>query len=163
MRTFFAALILFFAGCGYKPMGDYTPKLLGECVYVKVHGNLRDPRNTIYINNAVREAVLERFGSRLCDRERASSRIDVRIKDIRFTPMEYDTYGYAVYYRTTTTLEFVYQKDGQTKKMITGGFYDFAVERNSVITDTLRFEAIKEGAKKAIDHFLARLFYEGAA
>ena len=155
-------LALFLAGCGYKPMRSYTQQILGEKVYVHVNVFLRDPRNAIFIKNAVHEAILERFGSRLSDKEHADTFIDVRIKGISFRPLEYDKYGYVNYYRTTTTLEFVYKKDGVQKRITTSGYYDFPIESNSVITDNLRFLAIKESANKAIDQFIAQLSYMGA-
>jgi outer membrane lipopolysaccharide assembly protein LptE/RlpB len=163
-KVFLLLAALLLAGCGYKPLGAYKDEITGECVYVKVEGNLRDPQNTIDIKNAVHEAVLERFGSRLCDRERANSHIDVRIRRIGFQTLEYDKYGYAIYYRAITSLEFRYKKRDakETKRFVTQGYYDFGVEQNSVITDRLRYEAIKESSKRAIDHFLAQLFHEGA-
>ena len=150
-------LVLFLAGCGYKPMRSYTQEVLGERVYVYVKVFLRDPRNAIFIKNAVHEAVLERFGSRLAKKEDAQTQIEVRIKRIDFRPLEYDKYGYVVYYRTTTALEFLYKKGEREERFLTSGYYDFPIESNSVITDTLRFLAIKESANKAIDQFIARL------
>ncbi len=155
-------LALFLVGCGYKPMRNYTNDVLGKRVFVHVNVFLRDPRNAIYIKNAVHEAILERFGDRLTDKDHADTFIDVRIKGISFRPLEYDKYGYINYYRTTTTLEFVYKKSGVQKQITTSGYYDFPIESNSVITDNLRFLAIKESANKAIEQFIARLSFMGA-
>ncbi len=162
MRLFLVALLLF-SGCVYQPMKKFRNQIVGDRVYTKVRVYMRDPRNAIYIKNAINEAVIERFGSHLSDKEHADTKIEIRVKRVGFSPLSYDRYGYAKYYRTTVTLEFIYERNGVKKRLTTNGFYDFGVDANSVITDTLRFEAIKESANKAIDQFIARIYAMGAA
>jgi hypothetical protein len=54
-----------------------------------------------------------------------------------------------------------YNKGEKTKYVSTGN-YDFTVVANAVLTDQQRFDAIKNGAQKAIKSFLAQVSAEGA-
>ncbi|MRJ02592.1 MAG: hypothetical protein GXO19_03330 [Epsilonproteobacteria bacterium] len=144
-------------------MRSYTTDLLGPRVYTQVKVYLRDPQNSVLIKDAVNAAILQRFGSRVAgSRENASSSIEVRIRQITFTPLEYDYDGYVIYYRAKTQLQFIFERGGEKREIITEGFYDFPIEPNSVITDSLRFVAIKRSAAKAIDRFISRLARMGA-
>ncbi len=154
-------LALLLVGCGYKPMSHYTASLLGPRVYTKVKVYLRDPQNAVLIKDAVNKALYERLGSTWADRKSATSQLLVRVQRITFTPLEYDRYGYIIYYRARSWLEFDFIKDGKKRTITTEGFYDFPIEPNSVITDALRFIAIKHSAAKAIDRFISRLAYMG--
>jgi hypothetical protein len=42
------------------------------------------------------------------------------------------------------------------------GMYDFAIEPNAIISDQARFEAIRQGAQKGIDAFVAQVAAQGA-
>jgi hypothetical protein len=153
LRYFVLIFFLIFGGCGYKSAKSYSQNVIKKRVYTQIELYLRDPQNLVLIKDAVNQAVVERFGSSLTSKEEADTFIKVRVKKITFTPLEYDRYGYVIYYRTNVFLEFMV--DG--KKIVTSGFYDFPIEPNSVITDSLRYIAIKEGAKKAIDRFIAQV------
>ncbi|MRI84145.1 MAG: hypothetical protein C6I00_06965 [Nitratiruptor sp.] len=152
------------AGCGYKPMRSYTADLLGPRIYTKVTIYLRDPQNSVLIKDAINAALLERFGTRITQNpNQADGTIEVGIRSITFTPLEYDRDGYVIYYRAKTRLEFRLDLNGRRRQIVTEGFYDFPIEPNSVITDSLRFVAIRESAAKAIDRFISQLAIMGAS
>ena len=44
----------------------------------------------------------------------------------------------------------------------TKGTYDFDIEPNAIISDQVRFEAIRQGAQKALDAFVAQVAAQGA-
>jgi len=146
-------ILLLFGGCGYKSAKEYSKRVVKERVYTKIEIYLRDPQNLVLIKDALNQAVVERFGASLAPKDSADTEILVKVKKITFTPLEYDRYGYVIYYRANVLIEFVVND----KRIVKGGFYDFPIEPNSVITDSLRFIAIKEGAKKAIDRFIAQI------
>ncbi|MRI59340.1 MAG: hypothetical protein C6H99_07535 [Epsilonproteobacteria bacterium] len=154
-----AALAALMGGCGYKPIKHYTRSAFEGGVYTQVKVYLRDPQNAVLIKDAVKEAVMERFGGHLANRRSAATAVDIKIKRLFFTPLEYDKNGYVVYYRTKVIMEFDLTRGQKSQRITTSGFYDFAIEPNSVISDTLRFIAIRESAKKAIDRFISRVAY----
>ncbi len=162
MRFFWLAALLIFVGCGYKPAKLYTKRVVEGGVYTDVKVYLRDPQNAVLIKDAINEAVIEHFGGYIVDKKSAATKIGVRVKHLYFTPLEYNQNGYVIYYRTKIVMEFDVQKGSDRQKIVTSGFYDFPIEPNSVISDTMRFIAIKESAKKAIDRFISRLAYIGA-
>jgi hypothetical protein len=45
--------------------------------------------------------------------------------------------------------------------MMVSGEYDFTIEPNSVISDTRRFEAIKNASYEALDEYIAALAIRG--
>ncbi len=136
--------------------------ILGERVYVQTTLFLRDPENGVLIKDAINKAMQERFGRSLTSYKDADMKIFAKVKRLSFTPLEYDRYGYVIYYRTKIVMEFELERGGTKRHITTQGLYDFPIEPNSVITDTLRFLAIKEAADKAIDAFIARLTFMGA-
>ena len=155
-------LLLSLSGCGYKSAKAFVNETVGKSIYVQTELLLRDPQNAVLIKDAINKALHERFGKSLASYESADTKIFVGIKRVDFLPLEYDRYGYVVYYRAKVALSFKVLRNGHTKHLSTKGFYDFPIEPNSVITDTLRFIAIKEAANKAIDAFIAKLSFIGA-
>jgi hypothetical protein len=53
-------------------------------------------------------------------------------------------------------------KDEKKELYSTRGVYDFAIEPNAIISDQARFEAIRQGAQKGIDSFIAQVAAQGA-
>lgn len=45
---------------------------------------------------------------------------------------------------------------------MTIGNYDFDIEPNAIISDQVRFEAIRQGAQKGLDAFVAQVAAQGA-
>lgn len=162
MRFFLIFITLFFLGCGYKPASLYTKNVLGKKIYTQVIVYLRDPENAVLIKDAINEAVVSRFKGSLAPKEKADSEIIVSLNSVRFTPLEYNNEGYVIYYRAVTSLKIVYKsKEGKTKTIYVSGSYDFPIEPNSVISDSKRFEAIKESSKKALDKFISKISISG--
>jgi len=161
-RVWLIFLVVLFAACGYKPTSVYTKKVLGEQIFVKVETSLEDPENSVLIRDAVNEAVIYKFNAKIADEERASSKLFVKLEQVSFQPIEYDRNGYVIAYKTNVTLLTSYHDGAKVKKSLkTHGDYDFNIESNSVISDTKRFNAIKEASQKAIDAFISRISVEG--
>jgi len=154
--------ILLFSACGYKPTSIYTKKVLGVAIYVQVETSLEDPENSVLIRDAVNEAVIYKFNARVAREKDASSKLYIKLEDVNLQPIEYDRNGYVIAYKTNVTLRTNYHdKQGKDKVLRTQGDYDFNIESNSVISDTKRFNAIKEASQKAIDAFISRISIEG--
>lgn len=158
MRAFLIFITLFFLGCGYKPASVYTKNVLGKKIYTQVIVYLRDPENAVLIKDAINEAVVSRFKGSLVPKKYADSQIIISLQSVNFIPLEYDKDGYIIYYRAITSLKIAYKsKNGKTRNIYVSGNYDFPIEPNSVISDTKRFEAIKESSKKALDKFISEI------
>ena len=161
-RVCLISLVLLFSACGYKPTSVYTKKVLGERIYVKVETSLEDPENSVLIRDAVNEAVVYKFNAKIASPGSASSKLFVKLEYVNFQPIEYDSNGYVIAYKTNVALRVGYHdKLNKLKSLKTQGDYDFNIESNSVISDTKRFNAIKEASQKAIDAFISRISVEG--
>ena len=156
---FIIFLVFLLSSCGYKPTNLYTQKVLGHNIYVKVAISKVDPQNTVLITDAINQAVITKFRSNLVfNPKNASSKLYISLKKVTFKPIQYDTKGYVIAYKTIVTLntKFV-DKNGKIKNVTSRGDYDFSIEANSVISDNKRFDAIKYGALKAIDELTSKI------
>ncbi len=161
-RVWLISLVVLLAACGYKPTSVYTKKVIGEQIYVKVETSLEDPENSVLIRDAVNEAVIYKFHANIADKEHASSKLFIKLEQVNFQPIEYDSNGYVIAYKTNVTLLTSYHdKKNKKKSLKTYGDFDFNIASNSVISDTKRFNAIKEASQKAIDALISRIAVEG--
>ncbi len=161
-RVWLISLVVLFSACGYKPTSVYTKKVLGEQIYVKVETSLEDPENSVLIRDAVNEAVIYKFNAKIASEQDASAKLFVKLEQVNFQPIEYDNNGYVIAYKTNVTLRVGYHdKFNKKKSLKTHGDFDFNIASNSVISDTKRFNAIKEASQKAIDAFISRISVEG--
>ncbi len=158
----FVLLALLFAGCGYKPASYYSKKAIGDKLFVKVSMLRSDPENTVIIKDAVNEAVIVKFKSKLVSEEEADAKLFVRVDSVNFVPAQYDQNGYVVLYKAMVTLNTIVVSKKETKTIATTGSYDFPIEPNTTVSDSKRFEAIKNGGSKAIDALTSQISILGA-
>lgn len=163
MRIFGLALALLLSGCGYQPAAHFAKSVLGESVSTEVHILMEDPQNTVLIKDAVDKAIITKLRTSLVPKAASESHLDVRVKNVTFSPLRYDTDGYIVTYRTTVELAVAHSRQKRQKDYNTRGVYDFDIEPNAIITDQARFEAISQGAAKALDVFIAQLSVQGVS
>jgi hypothetical protein len=150
------------AGCGYRPSAHYAKEVMGETVSTQVVISMTDPESTVIIKDAVDEAVIMRFRSSLRDRAHAQTHLQIALRSVTFSPLQYDANGYIVSYRTKIMLEVVRKRGAFTKKYMARGTYDFAIDPNAIISDQQRFEAIKQSSAKALDSFVSQVAAEGS-
>ena len=148
-------------GCGYKPATAYTKKVLSDKIYTDVEVYLRDPENAVLVKDALNEAIVSRFGAHIADKKDATTILHVRFGNVSFTPIQYDVNGYAIFYRAKVTLKIRYDSPTAHGTETVTGFYDFPIEPKAIISDALRFQAIKEGSAKALDAFVSRMAVRG--
>lgn len=153
MRLFLLLIsTLLCASCGYKPTSLYTKEVLGDKIYAEVAISLEDPENSVLIKDALNEAIVSQFRSRIVPKERADSKFYVSLNSVSFVPIQYDNNGYVIAYKTHVGLKTRYIDCVQKSHMIyTKGDYDFPIESTSLISDSKRFEAIKYASQKALD------------
>ncbi len=151
-------ILLFFISCGYKPTSVYTKEALGESIYAQVEISLSDPENSVLIKDAVNEAIVSQFRSKIVPKERADSEFYITLNSVSFVPIQYDTNGYVIAYKTYVGLKTRYiDRDKKEHNIYTQGNYDFPIESNSLISDTKRFEAIKFASQKALDSVRSKI------
>lgn len=161
-QIFFFAVLFLFVGCGYKPSSFYTKRVLGKNIHVDTKISRRDPKNSVLIKDAVNEAVVGRFGAKLSSKKSADTNLVVSIGSVSFTPTVYNRDGYVIAYKARVTLNSSFlMQDNSIKKFSTVGEYDFPIEANSVISDTKRFEAIKNASADAINEIISKISIMG--
>lgn len=158
MRTALFLLLLIWSGCGYKPTSLYTKEVLGDKIYTEVAISLEDPENTVLIKDAINEAVVSKFQAKLADIDQADSKLYISLSRVSFVPIQYDKNGYVIAYKTYVGLTTRYvDRKNKSHKIYTTGDYDFPIEANSLISDTKRFDAIKNAGEKALDAIRSKI------
>lgn len=161
LLTLNALLLTLFSGCGYQPSSQEAKKVMGESVSTEIIISMTDPENTVVLKDALDEAVIRRFQTNLRHRKDARSHLKIELKSVGFNPLQYDSNGYIVSYRTATNLEITRITTNFTKRYKAVGSFDFTINPNAIITDQQRFEAIEKSATKALDSFVAQVAAEG--
>jgi hypothetical protein len=156
----FLITVILLGGCGYKAASHYAKSVVGDKISTQVYVSLQDPQNAVIIKDAVDHAVITRFKGQLCDRSVSQTHLAITISDIKFKPLKYDTNGYVIGYQTDVFMQVLRTTGELSKTYLSRGSYDFAIRANAIISEKARFEAIKNGAQKAIDSFIAQVSSE---
>lgn len=151
-----------FAGCGYKPSSYYSKKAIGDKVYAKVEMLRSDPENTVVIKDAINEAVITKLKSKLVSESEANTKLFIKVASVSFSAVQYDANGYVILYRAALVLDTTVLSKGGSKQFSTSGSFDFPIEPNTTISDSKRFEAIKNSGAKAIDMLISHISVLGA-
>ena len=145
-------VVILFTSCGYKPTSIYTKEILGDKIYAEVEISLEDPENSVLIKDALNEAIVSQFRSRIVSKNVADSKFYINLNSVSFVPIQYDKNGYVIAYKTHVGIKTHYiDKENRAYDIYTKGNYDFPIESSSIISDTKRFEAIKFASQKALD------------
>lgn len=162
LLTALGFVLLGFAGCGYRPTAHAVKPVVGESICTQIVISMQDPDNTVLLKDALDEAVVNRFRSSLTDEAHAQTCLVIELKQTDFIPVRYDTNGYIIAYRAIIRLQIDRRSGGKSKSYRTSGSYLFTIEPNAIISDLVRYDAIRNGAEKALDSFVARIASEGA-
>ena len=154
--------VSFLTGCGYQPSSKFARGVVGDKVSTQIIISAIDPQNSVLIKDAVDAAVIKSFQTSLSDRAHSTTQLIITLKSVSYTPLQYDVNGYVTGYRTLVYLKISSEHEGIVKQYDVEGNYDFSIEANAIISDQIRFEAIKNGAAKAISSFVAKLSAQGA-
>ena len=136
--------------------------MVGETVSTEIIISMTDPENTVLLKDALDQAVIRRFQTNLRHAKAAKTHLEIELKSVGFSPLQYDSNGYIISYRTTIHLGIKRTKDHFTKSYSAKGNFDFTINPNAIITDQQRFEAIANSAAKALDSFVAQVAAEGS-
>lgn len=159
---FLLLLSVFISGCGYSPSAKFSRDALGEKISTSVIISAQDPQNTVVIKDAVDRAIIEVFQASLVSREHSDSHLVIKMGVPIYVPVVYDENGFVIGYRMSVVLNITKHTNGNSKSYTANGFHDFSVAPNAIVTDQDRFEAIGQGAQRAIKSFVAQVSAEGA-
>ena len=143
---------------------------MGDKIYVDVIISKEEPKNSVWIKDAVKEGMVARLNKDLSSKESADTSIIISVKDLNYEAIIYDEFGYITSYKAHLSLNYKTKfKDGSVVDIPATGEYDFSVARrqkdvrfaDSVLSDTQKYEAIKEASKEAFDEYIASLAVKG--
>ncbi|AXH08861.1 hypothetical protein CP960_01110 [Malaciobacter halophilus] len=154
--TFLAIFIL--AGCGYKPSSYYAKKQIQGNVFVDLFVNIKDPKNSVLIKDAMNEILVHRLDAKLVtNRNEADTIVYVSLGNVSMTELDYDEQGYTKLYRAVVSVNVRYENSEYKNSFSVTGRHEFALDGGSTITDTKRFEAIKSAASKALEEVISKI------
>lgn len=149
---YYALFIL--TGCGYKPSSHAIENIFSDTVYVEVHVDRAEPENAPFIKDEMNRMVYTRFKGKIVPKKQAQSQIIVSYAGTTFTPLAYKD-GYVTRYRADVRVTFdMITKQGKLKKTITA-IQEGDIQASSLLSSTLRIQAIRRGLEKAMNEFLA--------
>jgi len=141
---------LVFVGCGYKPSTTYTTPLLGEKISTEVDIDIKNPTDSIFLKDALNDAVLSVFNAKQTTTN-SDSKIKLSIISTDISPLDYDKNGYAILYRASTKIQAeITDKNDSVYTYEAKGTYDFSISNDSLLSDSLKHNAIKEAFLKAL-------------
>ena len=145
----FLLLALSFLGCGYKPSTEYTTPILGKTIDTKVEIDIKNPEDAIFLKDALNEAVLAVFNSKV--EKNGDSKIELKILSTHLSALDYDKNGYPILYRASVSIKaYVTDVKNNLNSYTGSGSYDFSISSDSVLSDNLKHNAIKEAFLKAL-------------
>ncbi|WP_104721128.1 hypothetical protein [Helicobacter mesocricetorum] len=151
--------MLVLMGCGYTPIAHHTKEAFGDRVFVEVKIDVRDPKNSVTLKDEVSKAIFKKLHTPIGDKEDSIAVIEIILKNISFSPLAENTIGFSTFYQCQTEIEFKYtNKVTQKTRVFTKqGYYNFALGDVSVITDSIRMEAINKAVLNTLDNFISQI------
>ncbi len=153
---------ILFTACGYRPSAKHSREVVGNSISTSVVISAVDPENTVIIKDAVDGAIIEVFHTSLVSKEISDTHLVLTLHNPSYSAIEYDRDGYVITYRANISLGIVATTKEFSKSYTAKGTYDFRIAPNAIISDKDRYNAIKNGAIKAIKSFVAQVSAEGA-
>ena len=151
-------LIFIIAGCGYKPATYYTKKELDGKVFVNLLIDLEDPRNVVIIKDTMNEILVHRLDIDVVDDPKlADIIINLKLESVTMSLVQEDEDGYAKVYKATVEISGNYKKDSKIRSFNVTGSDDFSIDSGTTISDTNRYEGIKDAASKALEEVVSKI------
>jgi len=156
----FLLLALGFLGCGYKPSTTYTTPLLGEEISTQVDIDIQNPTESIFLKDALNESVLSVFNAKV--NQNAKTKIRLVVNSSSVSVLDYDKNGYPILYRASSAITAYVRDINDSLNIYKGyGSYDFSLVKDSVLSDNLRNNAIKESFLRALQEIEFKMAQKG--
>jgi len=157
----FVSVGILLTSCGYKPSSVFIKKIFNETVYVEVEVDRVEPENAPFVKDEMNRLVYTRFKGITTDKEQADSKIFVNYRGTTFMPIATKD-GYVTRYRANIRVKFKMKtKNGTYTKSISTQ-HEADIQASSLLSSSLRTEAIRKGLEKALDEFIAYVSVKGA-
>ncbi len=158
---FHFAFCIFLVGCGYKPSSVYQEKILGDNIKVIVKIDVKNPRETIFLKDAVLDSVYTLLGKNVCYNN-CESTMTINPQGSSLEILDYDKNGYPVLYRSVVNLSVsIIDKNGKLRNYSVNGTYDFRISSQSIVDDETRLNAFKNASINALNKLFATLAKDG--
>jgi len=158
--SLFVLVGLLLTSCGYKPSSTLIKKIFHETVYVEVKVDRVEPENAPFVKDEMNRLVYTRFKGRTASKEKADSKIYINYRGTTFMPIAIKD-GYVTRYLANINVRFKMKtKDGTFSKSISAR-HEADIQASSLLSSTLRTEAIRKGLEKALDEFIAYASIKG--
>ncbi len=152
---------LLISGCGYKPIGTYTQKEIGQKVYVRSTINPQDVVNSMIVKDNINNLIISRFGANLVDdKSQAQTVMNISLDNITFSQIQYDEQGFTSVYRINISVKITYNKEDKTRTVRVADFYDFVVQGDSIVSDIKRQEVVKSAVDRALQEVQSKIAIE---
>ena len=159
-HSLFVLVGLLLTSCGYKPSSTFIKKVFNETVYVEVKVDRAEPENAPFVKDEMNRLVYTRFKGRTASKEQADSKIFVNYRGTTFVAIATKD-GYVTRYRANINVRFKMEtKTGYFSKNISAR-HEADIQASSLLSSTLRTEAIRKGLEKALDEFIAYASVKG--
>lgn len=151
-------LVFFISACGYKPSVHYAKDQLKGKIFVNLLTDLEDPRNAVLIKDAMNEIIVHRLDSKIVyDRKLADTIMDLKLNSVSMQVLQDDDQGYNKLYNAVVNINVKYDNGKEKKSFNVTGDYDFSIDAGTTITDTRRFEAIRNAASEALEEVISKI------
>jgi len=155
---FHVMLIFLITACGYKPSSQYAKEEVHGKVFVNLLIDLEDPRNAVLIKDAMHELLVHRLDLKIVDdRKLADTIMNIKLDSVKMIVLQDDDQGYNKLYKAVVNILIDYDNKEERKSFLVSGDYDFSIDNGTTITDTRRFEAIKNAANEALEEVISKL------
>lgn len=162
MKIIISILFIFFIGCGYKPSSVYQKEIVGDKIFTYIKVDVTSPKDSIFLKDALNEAVIKTFGGVIASKEESNTQMYVTVNSNTFTAIDYDSNGYPILYRVTSSITTnVIDKDEKKHYFTTTGTYDFLIVANSVISDEQKHTSIRKALSRALEELAIRISIVG--
>jgi len=144
-------ILLVFIGCGYRPTIDVTKETLKGNVYIEVPVDIHNIRNSILLKEALIDIFNNKFNMKIVKQKHQSDLfVSGTLASVSETQLE-SVDGYSKSYRESVSLSISYKMKNSAKKTFTvSDFYDFVVDKDSVVSQSKKDEAIKIALQNAL-------------
>jgi len=152
-------LIVFFIGCGYKPVSRYAKEEIQGLVYVNVKINIDSSSDTVLLKDEMNRLLISYLDTKLTsDKDAADTLVYLSLPHISHITLTSDQEGYVKKYRTKVTILVRYKKkDGPMKSFSVSDYSDYTVVDDAQLSDKKRDESVTDATNKALKKVFTKI------
>ncbi len=158
-KLFLLFCIVFFIGCGYKPVLHYAKEEIHGLVYVHLNVNIDSSSDSVLLKDTMNRMIIGDLGRKLTsDKELADTKVYLSLPHISQTALTSDDEGYTKKYRIRVNITVKYEKkDNRVRSFSVSDFADYTVADNAQISDKRKDKAITEATSKALKKVFTKI------